>query len=116
MRIDRDHHALGVVDVVNTYLSPRLDRDEKRGGHTNFRLCRPLFSHSRPSAPTRDASRLRVNPPGATGMGRAIPNRHLGNQGCRPRSPTAHYTSWYEGLGPHSHVNVGCRQELGPGR
>ena len=22
----------------------------------------------------------------------------------------------YEGLGPHSHVNVGCRQESGPGR
>jgi hypothetical protein len=22
----------------------------------------------------------------------------------------------YEGLGPRSHVNVGCRQEVGPGR
>ena len=28
------------------------------GGHTNFRLCRPLLSHSCRSAPTRTASRL----------------------------------------------------------
>src|SRR5271165_2128573 len=53
----------GVFDIAGTKLlsSPRL-RDRKRGGHTNFRLCRPLFSHSTPGAPTRGASRLGANP------------------------------------------------------
>jgi len=40
----------------------------------------------------------------------------LGNHGCRPWSPTGHYTSWYGEAGASPHVIVGCRQEVGPGR
>jgi len=34
---------------------------------------------------------------------------HVDRRRRRPPRP-------YEGLGPRSHVNVGCRQEVGPGR
>ena len=74
VRIDRDHYT-GVGLRHHRYRhrrSPHYSSSWKRGGHTNFRLRRPLFSHSkRRRRPNHEP--LQSQPGQVTGVSRANP-------------------------------------------
>jgi transposase len=94
------------LNLVERWFAELTTKKLRRGTHTSVRHSTPTSATgSTPGTTTRDPT-----------SGPRPPTKSSNPSATTAPELTTQDTRRYEGLGPHSHVNVGCRQEFGPGR